>query len=83
MIIKVNMTSFFGSGHLVGGGAEARVYGRDVRFPDSSYVTGPHGEFGILPRAPIPLPLPKKPLKFCPLLKMAERESSDDLKGRV
>lgn len=60
------MTSFFGSGHLVGGGAEARVYGRDVRFPDSSYVTGPHGEFGILPRAPITAAIAEKTTQILP-----------------
>jgi len=37
--------------------------------PDSAYVTNPHGEFGILPCAPMPLPIPKKPLKLCPLQK--------------
>lgn len=77
------MTSFFGSGHLVGGGAEARVYGRDVRFPDSSYVTGPHGEFGILPRAPITAAIAEKTTQILPTAQMAERESSDVQKRRV
>ena len=81
--MKVNMTSFLGSGHLVGGGAKVRVYGIDVRFPDSSYVTGPHGEFGILPRAPITAAISEKTTQILPTAQMAERESSDVQRRRV
>ena len=35
------------------------MYGIDVRSPDSSYVTGPHGEFGDSSESTEPLPWPK------------------------
>ena len=49
------------------------MYGVDVRLPDSSYVTSPHGEFGILPRAPMTAAVSEKTTQILPTALLAER----------
>ena len=59
------------------------MYGIDVRFPDSSYVTGPHGEFGDSSESTDTAAVAEKTAQILPTAQLAERESSDAQKGRV